>query len=604
MTLKVMVGDVQLGSAGGPVSVNSDLFVEGNAKADGSIYQSGGQSSFTVVSVATTAILTQMFKVGPGTVTVLREGRVGFNTTDPAYPLHVVGVPLSLGHASAPELRLQAGNADVLFARYAGGAGAVGTLGVGRPLYLGSQGTDVLYVSSETAAIGVGKTPAQALDVQGNMRVESGELQLPGTPLSIASGGTGANTAIGARDNFLAVNRDGAGVAQWVGQWDINLPVGRGAPSANYLVANGTNSDVGDEFFPKGFDTLLNGRNEADATTGMSLGTESVVEGYVYDDGDNSLISPWGVLSPTPGNTIDFDAAQHTFYLDNTNNRVGIGTNAPGSTMTVVGDLNVSGTLQEGTTSVIPAHAVAFMPGGPCPAGWVELAAAQGYMIVGAPAGVVALGVAGTKFTTNGELLPSHNHDMGDHTHPVDPDTGAGHRHGLASHQHTGFDPDSTGHSHGLSGHTHNVDPDGPGHTHDDVSGKHYHEVDPPLTAPADCSVPSDVAESTASPSNFYGTSLHKHALDIAAFNSGTWNDCWPNECPTGARDISANMGSPSVSISATTDLAAVDFTASAGNTGYDNLSTNTGVPSTNTAGNESVGTTMPYLQMRVCEKL
>jgi len=599
MTLKVTPGDVQLGAGVTAGSAAPDLFVEGNTRVNGSIFQTGGQSSFTVVSVATTAIPTQIFKVGEGWLTALSEGRVGISTTTPAYPLHIVGAPLSLSHASTPELRLQAANADVLFARAVGSVGTVGTFGA-HQLHLGAQGADILRVHETSAWVGVNKNPLQALDVQGDM--QAGAMLLPNNPLAIDQGGTGAGTADGARDNFEAVNRDGTNVfVHPTDEWPIN--VSGSAEAADYLDKDGADCALAGTLFPRGFDVYLAAQFCEDAAAGMSLGDEGVLGSYVYDN-DNALGGPWTVASPNGGNYIDFDADDHTFYVDHWNNRVGIGTNAPATTVDVVGDLSASGKLQEGGSDLIPAGAISFTSGTVCPDGWEAFSGADGRYIMGLIAGSPGLqqGIA----LTDGEdrLLGIHNHtyngaSVADHTHPV----GCSELNS-PTHGHT-FTGNAMGtHTHPLScsanhGHSFTCDSGGT-HAHGIANDSHTHGVvmdgSPPYAY-----------NYTASPTQARGSNT------TAVYSSPTISGV--TVASGGAHDISGTVGLNSVSMG-TPSCTLSDGGAHTPTGDVDPDSG--GIPTCSTSGDPQGGympalsinnagtgtsTNAPYIQLLVCRK-
>jgi hypothetical protein len=581
MRLRVTGGDMMVGNVADTSNGTAlpDLFVQGNMVIGGQTYM--GPSRFDRLGVSTETIPGQLFKVGAGTFTVLDTGRVGIGTTDPAFPLDIQAtvVPgLSLDHAANPQLLLRTGSTPRLALQYSGAAGRIGTSAASGDLVLATDDTERARITA-TGRLGIGTTdPQQPLHVVGNAQV-SGTLTLTSTPLGVLYGGTGQTTDTGVRTALDLAKRDGTNV-QSGSTWDINIT--GNANTADRLT--GPTTDCGAGLFPKGVDQYGNVENCVNPVDTV----EDSVEAVIYDN-DNTLAAPWSVAAPD-GNNITFDGG--TFFIDVTQNRVGISSSAPSAALSVQGSVNVSGKLKEGGADLVPAGLVMFFNLASCPAGWTELNIATGRAVVGTPSGGTTGAYVGTAL--NDIQVLTHTHSLASHTHGnIDPD-GAGHSHAM-THSHGTLDCDGAGgHSHDMAHDHGNLDCDGAGgHTHG--IGSHLHSVNPPAT---DTDTPSATAQSYAQTGNSYGTSAHTHGVNIGAFNSAAATG------DTGNSNLaSVATGGASPAITGAENLSAVTTPgSSAANTGAVNLTAvASDVPSTNNSG--ATSHTMPYIQLKVCQK-
>ena len=241
---------------------------------------------------------------------------------------------------------------------------------------------------------------------------------------------------------------------------------------------------------------------------------------------------------------------------------------------------------------LVPATMIGFFPGD-CPTGWTEYTSARGRFIVGVPSGGTVEGTVGSALTNLGtrtiSTVVAHTHTEGTLANAAE----AAHTHGAgsldaaaeAAHTHSVNPPSTT--STGISvDHTHAVDPP---NTTSSSDGAHDHDITTTLTG-AQPGVGASLSPN--SPVTINGAistaAAHTHTVNIASFTSG------------GA----------SVSHTHTVDIAAFD---SAAGSSHDHVISGTSAAgsshnhtisgSTASTGSATVDVTMPYLQLRLCQK-
>ncbi|MFC1679456.1 hypothetical protein ACFL2T_04525, partial [Elusimicrobiota bacterium] len=123
------------------------------------------------------------------------------------------------------------------------------------------------------------------------------------------------------------------------GTWDIDISGNAdAAATASDLVANQVGaSELRDSECGSGDWFQRNATTWICGTDSNTQDNEATVDGYAYNG--FALTADWDVTSG--GNTIDFDA--NTFFVDTTNNEVGIGTTNPGAKLEVNGQMRASG---------------------------------------------------------------------------------------------------------------------------------------------------------------------------------------------------------------------------------------------------------------------
>lgn len=591
--------DATLGSAsGGSPSAAPDLFLAGNLSVDGQIVGSISKSTDSV-GVSTTTILGQNFKVGAGTFTVLEAGRVGIGTTAPGFALELQArsqPAAAVDHAAAGRLSLRAGSSERMqFAAFVSSAVVLTPAG-GTDLLLGGL---LRLDSGGFVGINGSNPPGSQLEVGGDASVTG--LPRLGTPLAVAEGGTAGRSQSTAQAGLDAPSRAGAGAS---GTWGIAVTGNAGGATQ---ISPAANDRCGPGEFPKGISSTGAAQGCATISSAFTLG-ESTDQARMYDD-DNILGSNW-VVGASGLFDIQFDTnsvTDSTFYLDSSADRIGLGNLpiGPQHKLDVVGNLNASAKLREGGNDLLPAGAVIFSSNtAGCPAGWTEFILARGRMIVGVPSGGTVGGTVngpvGGPLGNQGEL-PAHTHSLNSHTHNLNPD-GAGHSHGPGAHTHGSIDPDGAGHTHGPGAHTHSADPDnGIPHGH---TWSHTHDVNYPSTLSsnegAGCvNLPANTGNEPCG-----GTDVprpvapHDHTADPG--NAATT----ANAGAAGTTNLTnVTSATPSANNTASTNLAAViSGTPSANNTASQDIAAQaSGGPS---VANTTAGSgTMPYIQLRLCQK-
>ena len=114
----------------------------------------------------------------------------------------------------------------------------------------------------------------------------------------------------------------------------------------------------------------------------------------------------YGWTNPTTNPT---GAGGGTVFYSSGN--VGIGTSSPAYALDVVGNINVTGNVLEGSLNVFATTTISYFNLASCPTGWSELTSARGRYIVGLPSGGTLAGTAGTA------LSNQENRVVGPHTH-------------------------------------------------------------------------------------------------------------------------------------------------------------------------------------------
>ena len=249
-----------------------------------------------------------------------------------------------------------------------------------------------------------------------------------------------------------------------------------------------------------------------------------------------------------------------------------------------------SGGGSGGGSYLIPTGGILLFAGD-CPAtGWTEYTAARGRSIVGVPSGGTIAGTVGSALTNLGSRTISttaaHTHTAG----TLDGDNESAHTHGVG----TLNNATESSHTHGAG-------------TYDAAAeAAHTHAVNPPSTTVDDSGTHSHTASGNAFMANggtgidTYGViagddplyvtpttnsgGLHGHTVDIASFTSGA-----------GASHDHALSGSSGAG--STHDHAISGATAAGAAHGH------TISGSTASAGTATVDVTMPYIQLRLCQK-
>lgn len=224
-------------------------------------------------------------------------------------------------------------------------------------------------------------------------------------------------------------------------------------------------------------------------------------------------------------------------------------------------DVNPGG--GSGGSNLVPSGAIMLFAAA-CPTGWTEYTSARGRAIVGVPSGGTLEGTVGSALTDLGTrtitTVASHTHGAGTlvnaaesaHTHDVNPPNTT-----------------STGHS---ATHTHAVDPP---NTTTNNAGDHDHALIFENGGGSNSGILKDTTATTISDTTLTaGSGSHNHDLNIASFTSGN------------------------ASVDHTHDVNIANFTSAAGTSHNHNIS-----GSTASSGSASVDVTMPYIQLRLCQK-
>ena len=302
-----------------------------------------------------------------------------------------------------------------------------------------------------------------------------------------------------------------------------------------------------------------------------------------------------------------------------------------------------------GGTYLVPVGGILLFAAD-CPTGWTEYTAARGRAIVGVPSGGAIAGTVGSALTNLAtrtiSTVVAHTHAAG----TLDGDNESAHTHGVG----TLNNATEAAHTHGIgtydaaaeAAHTHGV-----GTLNNATEAAHTHAADPPLTATGNQSV--DHTHSIDPPSTTTDTeSAHTHdfkgggggAVQVIALTTsiGTSNIAGLIGATGGHNhDINiASFASAGMSVSHTHDVNISSFTTGAGSThdhaisgataagsSHDHaLSGTSGAGashdhaisgataagaahghtvsgSTASAGTATVDVTMPYIQLRLCQK-
>jgi hypothetical protein len=223
------------------------------------------------------------------------------------------------------------------------------------------------------------------------------------------------------------------------------------------------------------------------------------------------------------------------------------------------------------TLSGVPAGTIAFFTGA-CPSGWSEYTALRGRVLAGTPSGGTDTGTVGTPLANLGSRTTS---EVAAHTHSVD--------------------PPSTASGANSAGHTHSVDP--PSTASGANSVDHTHSVDPPSTA-----------LSLTDPG-------HVHGVPLGDGGSGASIGAYPGQANTlGTQNTNSNSTgmSGSVNIAAFTSAGAsvththttdISSFTSAGESATHTHATDIAAFTSVSTGTASVDITMPYIQLRACQK-
>lgn len=340
--LKITGGDVVVGnpdtSSGG--SGSDDLFVEGNVVIENDQVVLGA-SRFEALGVYTDVIAGQLFKVGEGSITVVTSGRVGIGATSPGASLEIVatesgGNPgIIFKQSTRARMVFQASPpTDALVMEFDEGPnpdeGRFGTA-TNSDLIFRTNATDRIRIVDSNGRVGISSDVPSAMLSVGNNATHNmnvaGTLVL-GSPLAIVYGGTASTSPYNARVALDVPRRNGE---QATGTWPISVTGSVATAGAfDHVPSTCTTSGT----FAKGIDAA-----GAAICTSAADEEEAAIEAAVYDN-DNTPAGAWTV---NPGGNINFDNG--TFFINVTNNRVGIGLTNPSSPLEVSGNASISGSL-------------------------------------------------------------------------------------------------------------------------------------------------------------------------------------------------------------------------------------------------------------------
>jgi len=364
----------------------------------------------------------------------------------------------------------------------------------------------------------------------------------------------------GSCDNILYESEESGLNVNRSNYWDsYNIPT-----DLNNLLTlhwdNVTNrpSDCGAGDFVRGIDGTTLDCATPSYTTDTNCSAIGSCSDIYYYQGLNAANITSGNLDiariPTGGSwslSSDLNIDSNTLVVDYDGDKVGIGTATPTQTLTVVGDLNVTGTSSNstfegdvtikgtlyggsllkvgnglnitsgdliiangnitdnnGTVLTTPSGIIAVFDTD-CPKGWTRVNALDGKFLVGNSSYSAAAG-GSDSVTLTVDNLPSHTHGAG--TLIAD---------SAGAHTHTFSDTVSQYTSYTDTAHTHSIDPPS---TSTSTSGAHTHEVykysDEDAGGGTGVSSYYDYGQGTRTGALSAGS--HSHTVDIAAFTSGS----------------------------------------------------------------------------------
>jgi hypothetical protein len=279
--------------------------------------------------------------------------------------------------------------------------------------------------------------------------------------------------------------------------------------------------------------------------------------------------------------------------------------------------------LKNPTTPTTETSGIIVFAAGDCPSGWTEYTAAQGRVIVGVPAGGTIAGTVGSALADLGtrtiSTVATHLHGVGTldaaaeaaHTHApgtLNNATEAAHTHGVgtydaaaeAAHTHAA-NPPSTVSTATTIDHLHSVDPPS---TATDSLGAHTHDVHGETTGGG--AVKLSVELGGGSPFDIAGAALsagaHTHNVNIAIFNSG-FSDVLHTHSVDIASFTTGAGTSHDHALSGASGAGSTHDHAISGVTAVGSSHDHALSGSTANTGTAAVDVTMPYIQLRLCQK-